>query len=173
MAAQREGCRLCLFPPHHPRYPPDKRNNSETMQGQEHRCWAICVSMKHVPLLQLRNGSEIVKRNDSAANNPPTCQRVTQEIFICSHCTRHISYKSPRHFPISRYGIWWFWLLYDESRRLELEMSDSIALGEIEAVSLTTFLSVYKLTQDDTLRPSMLSLCLFDLLNPHYVQSKI
>ena len=38
MAAQRENCSLRLSSPHHPLYPPDKSNNFQSTQGQEHRC---------------------------------------------------------------------------------------------------------------------------------------
>lgn len=48
-AARRRRCRLGLSPPHCPLdFPAVKKNKFQTTGGQEHRCWAICVSIKQL-----------------------------------------------------------------------------------------------------------------------------
>lgn len=82
-----------------------------------------------------------------------------QQLSVCSHSARglwqHYSVaiyftNDQCHFPISRYCRWWFcycmmkaedWNWWQIKRPIPIEMSDFIALDEIEPVFLTTFLS--------------------------------
>lgn len=49
IAARRRRYRLCFSLPHHPLHSPTPQSkNFQMTGGQEHRCWAICVSIKQL-----------------------------------------------------------------------------------------------------------------------------